>query len=135
MSGKIIVANPFDYAKSVTHTKESLYTTEHVFNKEYITFMVNRSLSNSPQTVFFAEAMDRCQFLDKKLQYEFYLYGIPKQRGYSKWVKKEESGVPLAHIEHLASTLNISMQRAIEMHKIIGSDAVQEDIDKRGGRK
>lgn len=133
--GRIQISSPFDYAKSVTHTKESLYTNEHVFNKEYESFIVNRSLSNSPQTALFAEVMGRYPFLDKRLQYDFYMYGLPKQKGYTKWIKKEKDDVSFDHQKHISETLNVSMSRAIELYKIIGPDAVKKNIDSRGGKK
>lgn len=127
--------SPFDYAKSVTHTKESLYTTEALFNKEYVPFMVNRSLSNSPQTALFADAINQYPNLDKKLQYDFYMYGIPKQRGYTRWVKKEESEIHQDQLDYVAQTLGVSLNRAIEIHKLIGPEAVLADMQKKGGRK
>lgn len=129
------MTSPFDYAKSVTHTKENLYTTEEIFNREYLPFMVNRALSNSPQTALFAEAMNACPNLDKKLQYDFYLYGIPKQTGYSKWVKKEDSDVNMTHLEHICKVFECSLEKAIEKYKQLGPVATQAHIDKQGGRK
>lgn len=129
------MTSPFDFAKSVTHTKESLYDTEVLFSKEYVTFMVNRSLSNSPQTALFADAMNQYQNLDKKLQYDFYMHGIPKQKGYTKWVKKEKADVPQEHLDFLVEVMKISIPRAIEMYDRLGKDVVQAELDKRGGKK
>ena len=100
--------SPFDYAKSVTHTKESLYTNEAIFAKEYNAFLVNRSLSNSPHTALMADAMNIYQDIHPKLQYDFYMYGIPKQKGYSKWIKKEDDILPQEHIEYIAKSLSLS---------------------------
>jgi hypothetical protein len=127
------MSSPFDYAKSVTHTKVSLYDSEALFEKEYVSFLVNRSLSNSPQTAFFADAMNQYPNVDKKLQYDFYMFGIPKQSGYNAWAKKQTEENQ-EHIDHLADTLKLSMSRAIELYKIIGPEAVQKELDKRGGR-
>lgn len=127
------MSSPFEYAKSVTHTKESLYTNEALFTKEYVSFMVNRSLSNSPQTALFADVMNQYPDTDKKMQYDFYMHGIPKQKGYSKWTKKEES-TSQEHLDYLAEVMKLSMPRAIEVYKMIGPEAVQREIDKRGGK-
>ena len=126
--------SPFDYAKSVTHTKESMYTTEAIFEKEYLPFMVNRSLSNSPKTALFADMMDVYPNLDKKLQYDFYLYGIPKQSGYAKWVKKAESEFPQDIIDFVCDRMKLSLSRAIEIIKLLGVDYVKTEMNKNGGR-
>jgi len=125
---------PFDFTKSLTQTKDDLYTTEEVFNKEYTPFMINRILSNSSQTTLFADAMNR-GILDKKLQYDFYRFGIPKTKGYTKYIKKDVSEYNQEHLDFICSIMNVSLKRAIEMYGMIGSDAVQFELNKRGGKK
>lgn len=127
--------SPFDYAKSATHTKDYLYTTDDVFNREYVPFLVNRSLSNSAQTALFADAINQYPDLDKKLQYDFYFFGMPKQKGYTKWVKKEDDGIPQEHIELITQELQVSAKRAVEMYKFIGSDIINKILADRGGKE
>jgi hypothetical protein len=128
------MASPFDYAKALTSSKEDLYTTEDIFQKEYLPFMVNKILSNSPQTALFADMMNQYQHLDKKMQYDFYMIGVPKQRASKMWTKKEESEIPLPHLEYIAEKLHVSMTRAIELYPLIGSDVIIEAIGSKGGR-
>ena len=55
--------------------------------KEYLPFMINRGLSNTIDTVFFADVMNRFNHLDKDIQYDFYFNAIPKGRRFGKWNK------------------------------------------------
>ena len=126
--------SPFDITKSLTQTKDDLYTTEEIFAKEYVPFMVNRILSNSPSTALFANAMNQYGVLDKKLQYDFYRLGMSKSKSYTKWIKKEETDLNQEHLDYVAETMHLSMKRAIEIYTLLGADAVQAQIDKRGGR-
>lgn len=130
------MSSPFDFGKSILQTKESLFTTEKLFNKDYLPFMVNRIMSNSERTVLFSECMDRYSNLDKKMQYDFYLDGIPKSRSFQKmWSKKEEdTTINTVHVEYICSTLNVSRRRGMELYKLIGPDVVQKEIDSRGGK-
>jgi len=128
------MVSPFDITKSLTQTKDDLYTTEEVFNKEYNSFMINRILSNSQSTVLFANMMNS-GLLDKKLQYDFYRFGIPKSRGYTKYIKKDDSTFNQDHLEYISESMNVSLKRAIEIYGLIGSDVVQAELDKRGGKK
>jgi len=127
--------SPFDITKSLTQTKDNIYTNEDIFNKEYIPFMVNRILSHSPSTALFAEAMNQHGIVDKKLQYDFYRLGIAKSKGYTKWIKKETSDLNQEHIDFISETMHLSVARSIEVYLLIGSDVVQEQLDNRGGKK
>jgi len=127
--------SPFDYVKSVTRTKENLYSTEEMFQKEYVPFIVNRSLSNSANFCIFAEAINKYPGLDKKLQYDFYLYGIPKSNRYEQlWTKKSETDVDEELIEFVATEMNCSMSRAMSVMNLLGHDKVKELYESRGGR-
>lgn len=130
------MTSPFEFVKSFTTTKEDLYTSENIFNREYNSFMVNRILSNSPATALFASAMNMYPYIDKKLQHDFYLYGIPKSKsGYSKYIKKEVVDLPQDEIDFISETLNMSTKRAIELHNTVGSETIKKMIASRGGRK
>lgn len=126
--------SPFDITKNITQTKDNLYESEEITDKDYIPFMINRILSNSPSTALFANAMNQ-GVIDKKLQYDFYRLGIPKSKSYTKYIKKEASELNQEHLDYICMSMNVSMVRAIEVYSLIGSDAVQRELDKRGGRK
>ena len=64
--------NPFEYSKAINITKQDIMVDDLAEN-DYNSFIVNRSLSYFPDTVLYANEMNRYHFLDKKLQYEFYL--------------------------------------------------------------
>jgi hypothetical protein len=128
------MSNPFDYVKSITSTKESLYSNEELFQKEYVSFMVNRSLSNSHLTVLFCDIINQYQHLDKKLQYDFYINGVPKRNDFTKWVKKEETNVSEDLVTFVCTTLKISISRALSVIKLIGEEAIKFEMGKRGGR-
>jgi len=129
------MSSPFDYAKSLTQTKENLYTSEAIFNKEYVPFMVNRILSNSPQAVLFAECMNMYPDLDKKIQHDFYFYGIPKL-GYTKmWSKKEEGTEDVMDkVKHIATELGVNLGRAMEIMSRLDEHDLEVHMKSRGGK-
>lgn len=127
--------SPFDIAKTILQTKEDCYTTEDVFNKEYAPFMINRILSNSATTILFAEQMDRFSMIDKKQQYDFYLKGIPKARGFQKmWSKKESDTVDTALLDYVCEKMNVNLKRATNIIKLIGEDVIKIEMESKGGR-
>jgi hypothetical protein len=126
--------SPFDYVKSVTRTKEDLYSTEDIFQKEYVPFIVNRALSNSPSFCHFAEALNKYSSLDKRLQYDFYLHGIPKSNRYENlWSKKSESDIDIDLVKFVASEMNLNLSRAIQVIELLGLDKVKTIYESRGG--
>ena len=76
--------------------------------------------------------MNQFPHLDKKLQYDFYMHGIPKQKGYSAWAKKQALEIPQEHLDFVCEALGVSMKRALELFDLIGSDAIKKEIEKRG---
>ena len=130
------MASPFDFAKAITQTKEYLWSHDDVSQKEYTPFMINRILSNIERTVFFAEMMNMYPDLDKKLQYDFYHCGIPKNNKYTKmWSKKETSGIDEEFINFIAADMNISIKRAIEVYKLLGHEKIEKQMSLRGGKQ
>lgn len=128
--------SPFDIAKSILQSKEDLYTTEELFNKEYAPFMINRIMSNTERTVLFAECMDKYVSLDKKIQYDFYMKGIPKNKGFTKmWSKKEsDSAINTDHVEYICQQMNVSLKRGTDIYKLLGSAIIEAEMSKKGGK-
>lgn len=120
------MSSPFDFVKSITTTKQSLYEIEEMFEKEYNAFIVNRALANSPQTVLFADIINQYQSLPKKLQYDFYMLGVPKQNKYLGWTKKDSSEINEELVKFVCEELNMSIQKAIEIIKLVGADNIEQ---------
>ena len=79
--------NPFELIKSISSTKKDILENE----KDYNAFMVNRGLSYFPDTVLYANEMNKFHHLDNRLQYSFLINIIRKRNRFSKWNKSIES--------------------------------------------
>jgi len=80
------MSSPFDYANAINQTKQNIMVDD-IEEKSYNAFMVNRSLSYFPDTVLFANEMNRHHHLDNRLQFDFLLNTIRKGKRFSKWAK------------------------------------------------
>lgn len=130
------MSSPFDYAKSVMSSKEDLFTSDDIFMKEYDPFMVNRILSNSPQATIFANVLNMFPELDKKLQYDFLLKGLPKIRNSGKmWSKKEVDEDALEMAKYISNEMKISMNRAYEYLTFIDEDTITTHKKLVGGKE
>ena len=85
---------PFDYVNSINFTKKNLMkntANDELAEKDYVPFLTNKSLSYFTDTLLYANEMNRYHFLDKRLQYEFYLNSIRKKKRFAKWEKADNN--------------------------------------------
>src|SRR6187549_3643907 len=81
--------NPFSFVKDIEFAKKDLMDSEDA-EKAYVPFVVNKALSYHMDCVMFGNEMNRRAFLDKKLQYHYFLDAIrSRRRLYNKWEKPE----------------------------------------------
>ncbi len=62
--------NPFEYIKAINAHKD-IMKDDTLTEKEYTPFLVNRGLSFFQDTILQVNEMNRCHFLDKKLQFDY----------------------------------------------------------------
>ena len=82
--------SPFDFLKSINDTKVNLIQQDAQNEKSYNAFVINRSLSYFPDTVFLSNEMNRFHHLGSKLQYDFLINIVRKRKRFSKWDKPDQ---------------------------------------------
>jgi len=79
-----------EYLNAINYTKESLLDTEdESVEKKYTPFVINRCLSYFIDTVLYVNEMNRFPHTDKKMQFDYLLTSIRKNKRYSKWIRRE----------------------------------------------
>ena len=58
--------------------------------KQYPGFIVNKCLSGMADAVMYANEMNRMHWLDKRMQYDFFLHGLPKKKRFAPWMKAKK---------------------------------------------
>ncbi len=81
--------NPFDFINDINLGKKGIMVDD-LAEKEYAPFITNRALSFHVDTVLFANEMNIHHHLDNRLQYDFFINIIRKQKRWSKWFKPNE---------------------------------------------
>jgi len=82
--------NPFDYVNSVTFTKKDMMRgteNDELAEKDYVPFLVNRSLSYHEDCILFANEINQRSHLDHLLQYDFFINIIRPRKRFAKWAK------------------------------------------------
>lgn len=85
---------PFDFIKSVSHSKKDLIKTDDYpeqIEKLYNGYIVNRGFSYFEDTILHANEMNRHPILFKDAQYRYYMGALRPRNRYSKWHKAENN--------------------------------------------
>ena len=128
--------NPFDFANDINFGKKDIITDSanpELAEKTYNPFLTNRALSYFPDTIQFANMMNKNSHIDHLLQYSFLLNIIRKRKRFSKWFKKNDDDVLEMVIEYYGYSVN----KAKEALKILTDDQLEKIKEKmtKGGMK
>lgn len=127
---------PFEYLNSINYTKQDLMEEDNGskdIENRYNSFLINRSLSYFPDTVAFANVVNRYHYLDNKLQYHFLINIIRKRKRFSKWFKAETE----SDIEVVKKYYGYSNEKARQALPLLSPDQIKiirQKVD-QGGRK
>lgn len=124
--------SPFDFLNSINYTKEDIMIDD-IAEKQYVSFVVNRSLSYFPDTVAIANEMNRYHHLDNKLQFLFLLNIVRKRKRFSKWIKPDSDDA----VEVIKEYYGYSNEKARQALSLLSSEQIEEIKKKvyKGGRK
>lgn len=116
------MSNPFDYVNAILQNKKQLIVDD-ITEKDYIAFMVNRSLSYHKDCIIYANEMNQRHHLAKKLQNDFLLNTVRSQkRPFAKWVKSEKS----EDIECVKLVYGLSDIKAREALRLLSDEQIQQ---------
>ena len=105
--------------ESINYTKEDVLDPQ---GKDYVPFVVNKSLSYFMDTVAYANEMNKHPFLDKRMQYDYLKGSIRKRKRFSGWVKKDKSDI----IDAIIKYYDVSYRKATEYERLLTEDQKQE---------
>jgi hypothetical protein len=125
--------NPFDYINDITNNKKGIMIDD-IAEKEYNSFIVNRGLGNFRDCILYANEMNVNHHLDARLQYDFFINIIKKQKRWSKWAKPES----VSNLEIIKEYYGYSNEKAKSVLKLLNDEKINElknRIYKGGKRK
>lgn len=119
---------------AILQTKKNVFEEDDSY-KEYIPFVVNRSLSAHIDCVLYVNEMNINSFLDPDIQNSFYLNSIrPMKRKFQPWLKNE---LP-SDLECVKLYFGYSNKKAKEALSILSKnqlDEIKKKTDKGGVKK
>ena len=109
-----------DWLNSINFNKNDLLEENSYLSKEYPSFIVNKCVGGHMDTILFANEMNKYHFLDKDLQYKFYLNILRKRKRFSPWVRKEK----ITDLDYVKRYYGYSNEKASQVMKILTPEQI-----------
>jgi len=109
-----------DWLNSINFTKENLIEDPSEI-KNYPPYIINRCLSGHVDCIMFANEMNKYSFLDKDMQYSFYLNTLRKKKRFSPWLRKEK----VTDLEIIKQYYGYSNEKASNALKILTPEQIK----------
>ena len=110
--------NIFDFVNAINISKKDLIRdsdSPDLLEKQYVPFIVNKSLSYFVDTIMYANEINRENHIDSLLQNDYYLNSIRSAKRFSKWAKPIEN----SEIESIQEYYKVNYNRALEISKVL----------------
>ena len=122
-----------DWLNSINFNKNNLIEEDPSVIKDYSPYIINRCLSGNLDCIMFVNEMNKYSFLDKDMQYTFYLNTLRKKKRFSPWLRKDK----VTDLQSVKQYYGYSNEKASQALKILSKQQL-EYIKQRleiGGRQ
>jgi len=107
-----------DWLNSINFNKNNLIEEDPDLIKDYPPYIVNRCLSGYLDCIMFANEMNKYSFLDKDMQYSFYLNTLRKKKRFSPWLRKDK----VTDLQSVKQYYGYSNEKASQALKILSKE-------------
>lgn len=126
--------SPFDFLNSINSASRKSLFAEHSAldggeatpdspSKNYVPFVINRSLSYFQDTILLANEMNMNHHLPPKMQYDFLKNAVKPRKRFAKWAKTAPDG---EMIDHIVMAYQCSRTRAREFAEVMSPEDAKE---------
>ncbi len=110
-----------DWLNSINFTKKNLMEEDPSLKKDYAPYIINRCLSGNLDCILFVNEMNKYSFLDKDMQYSFYLNTLRKKKRFSPWLRKDK----VTDLECVKQYYGYSNEKASQALKILSKEQLE----------
>ena len=109
-----------DWLNSINQTKKNLIDEDSLVEKEYPPYIINRCLSGHLDCIMFVNEMNQYHFLDKKMQYYFFLNTLRVKKRFSPWLRKDK----IKDLDYVKRYYGYSNEKAQQALKILTKEQI-----------
>lgn len=129
------MSNPFDSIGFLnTPEKNRDYSRYEEILNGFVPYMANKHFSYFRETVMLANEVNARHYLDKEVQFLFYLNTIRPMKRYSKWAKSDDR----EKLQLISDYYNLSYEKARQILHLFDEERLsklQENLQKGGLEK
>ena len=122
----------FDWLNQITYEKKSWNSFTEDEKESFNCYMVHRFLSMNPEYIEFVNLVQTFPYTDKEKTYNIYLYMIPKNKMFLKYIKSSKSKPKEALLKYIASYYECSLGEAEEYTYILRETGVKSILTQLG---
>ena len=123
-----------DYLNAINHEKKNLLDTDdEMWEKKYPPYIINKGLSYFPDTVMYANEMNRLHHATKHMQFSFLLNTIRPKKRFSKWLNASK----LSNLDVVKQYYGYSNEKAKQALELLTKKQIEyiKETLYRGGKK
>ena len=118
------MSGAWEFIAAINSGKDIIKSGEQQ-EKNYDPYITNRNYSLYVDTILYANEINKCYQLDKKLQFDYYLNTIRPMKRYAKWLRKEKA----EDIADIMTYYKVSFSKASDISKVLTQE--QKEIIRR----
>ena len=122
-----------DWLNSINFNKNNLIEEDPDVIKNYPPYIINRCLSGNLDCIMFVNEMNKYSFLDKDMQYKFYLNTLRKKKRFSPWLRKDK----VTDLQSVKQYYGYSNEKASQALKILSKqqlDYIKQRLETGGSK-
>jgi hypothetical protein len=120
---------PFDIVKIINeklpHDREEVLAS-------YDAWVINKAMSNTIDTSFFAAEMNKYPDLPVNVQFDFYYYGVPKGKRYGSWNKADTTDKEV--INNICNLYSVNVNVAKRYLTLLSEEEKEQILSMEGGK-
>ena len=122
----------FDWLKEITYNKSKWESFTEEDKKSFEPYMIHRFLSMNPEYIEFVNLVQTFPYSDKEKTYNIYLYMIPKNNMFFKYIKSSKKKKQESLLKHIANYFECSFGEAEEYIDILRESGVKSILTSLG---
>ena len=122
----------FDWLNQITYDKQPWNSFTEEDKKSFEPYMIHRFLSMNPEYIEFVNLVQTFPYTDKEKIYSIYLYMIPKNNMFFKYIKSSKKKKQESLLKHIANYFECSFGEAEEYIDILRESGVKSILTKLG---
>ncbi len=107
---------------SINQSKHNLMRDGSYGKEHYQPYIVNKALSQHLDSVLYANEMNKNYYLDRKMQYDFYINSLKPRKRHSPWIKRDT----LENLDLVKEYYGYSHNKALAALRILTKSQLDE---------